>query len=74
MLELITEFYQYVNQYEYFNYLFRGIIVLILYIIYLRIFKYYPCIYKLNYNVKLKNIGRTIPPFPNGWYIACKSK
>ena len=26
------------------------------------------------YDIKLKKIGKTIPPFPNGWYIACKSK
>lgn len=26
-----------------------------------------------DYDTKLKNIGKTIPPFPNGWYIACKS-
>jgi hypothetical protein len=29
---------------------------------------------KGDYNTKLKNIGKTLPPFPNGWYIACKSK
>ena len=27
-----------------------------------------------DYNQKSKHIGRTLPPFPNGWYVACKSK
>ena len=26
------------------------------------------------YDIKLKKIGKTLPPFPNGWYIVCKSK
>ena len=29
---------------------------------------------KGDYNTKKKNIGKTVPPYPNGWYIACKSK
>lgn len=26
-----------------------------------------------NYEQKLKNIGRPLPPFPNGWYIVARS-
>ena len=29
---------------------------------------------KGNYDTKKRNIGKTLPPYPNGWYIACKSK
>ena len=29
---------------------------------------------KGDYNIKLKKIGKTIPPYPNGWFIVCKSK
>ncbi len=25
------------------------------------------------YNPKKKNIGKPIPPYPNGWYIVCES-
>lgn len=27
-----------------------------------------------SYDKSKKNIGKTLPPYPNGWYIACKSK
>lgn len=46
----------------------------ILYGLYLYIFKYHEVIMHGDYDTKLKNIGRTIPPYPNGWYIVCKSK
>ncbi len=26
------------------------------------------------YDTKKKNLGKSLPPYPNGWYIACKSK
>ena len=54
------------------SYLITG--TLIFYIVYLIIFKYHKVYMRGNYDTKLKKIGRTIPPFPNGWYIACKSK
>lgn len=28
---------------------------------------------KGDYQTKGKHIGKTLPPFPNGWYIVCKS-
>jgi cholesterol 7-desaturase len=35
----------------------------------------YAVIYmKGDYDVKKKRLGKTLPPFPNGWYVACKSK
>ena len=27
---------------------------------------------KGDYNTKKKRVGKTVPPYPNGWYIACK--
>jgi cholesterol 7-dehydrogenase len=49
-------------------------ISIVLYLVYLYYFKYHEVIMKGDYEIKLKNIGRTLPPFPNGWYIACKSQ
>ena len=46
----------------------------IAYVVYLSIFKYHKVYMKGNYDTKLKNIGKTIPSFPNGWYIVCKSE
>lgn len=45
----------------------------ILYGVYLYIFKYFEVIMSGDYDSKLKNMGRTIPPYPNGWFIVCKS-
>jgi cholesterol 7-dehydrogenase len=28
---------------------------------------------KGNYDIKRKKIGKVVPPYPNGWFIACKS-
>ena len=50
-----------------------GTALIIIYVLYLAIFKYFKVIMSGNYDTKLKKIGRTIPPFPNGWYIVCKS-
>lgn len=49
-------------------------LAVVLYAVYLYYFKYHVVIMEGDYDAKLKNIGRTIPPYPNGWYIACKSK
>lgn len=46
----------------------------IAYGVYLYFFKYHAVIMAGDYDTKLKNIGKTIPPFPNGWYIVCKSR
>jgi phenylpropionate dioxygenase-like ring-hydroxylating dioxygenase large terminal subunit len=27
-----------------------------------------------HYDKKKKNLGKSLPYFPNGWYIACKAK
>jgi nitrite reductase/ring-hydroxylating ferredoxin subunit len=29
---------------------------------------------KGDYDISKKNLGKSLPPYPNGWYIACKSK
>lgn len=54
------------------NMLLVGIAIAV-YAVYLLVFKYHKVIMKGYYNTKLKKIGRTIPPFPNGWFIVCKS-
>lgn len=46
----------------------------ILYAIYYSIFRYFTVHMKGDYDISKKNIGRSLPPYPNGWYIACKSK
>lgn len=28
---------------------------------------------KGDYDTKLKHLGRTLPSYPNGWYIVCRS-
>lgn len=45
----------------------------VLYLIYRSIFK--GMIFKSSgyYDPKLKNIGRPLPAYPNGWYVAVKS-
>lgn len=50
------------------------IVVILLYIVYYLIFKGITFRIKGNYNQKLKNIGRPLPAYPNGWYVALHSK
>jgi len=45
-----------------------------LYLFYYFCFSYFTCPMKGNYDTSKKTIGKTLPPYPNGWYIACKSK
>ena len=49
-------------------------IAILLYIVYHILMRY--CTVKMegSYDRSKKNIGKTLPPYPNGWYIACKSK
>ena len=46
----------------------------ILYAIYYSLMSYYTVKMEGAYNTKKKNLGKSLPPYPNGWYIACKSK
>lgn len=50
------------------------LVSVVLYCVYLYFFKYYGVVMSGDYDTKLKNIGKTIPPYPNGWYIVCKSE
>ena len=45
-----------------------------LYVIYYVVFHYFTVRMEGDYNSKKKNLGKSLPPYPNGWYIACKSK
>jgi hypothetical protein len=44
------------------------------YLVYYYIFSYFTVRMKGDYDVSKKNIGKSLPPYPNGWYIACKAK
>lgn len=48
--------------------------MIVLYLIYRSIFK--GIVFKTTgvYDVKQKKIGRPLPPYPNGWYVASRSK
>jgi hypothetical protein len=45
-----------------------------LYLVYRAIFK--GKVFRIygNYDTKLKNIGKPLPPYANGWYVALRSK
>lgn len=47
---------------------------LIAYAIYYSTMNYFTVKMEGDYNTKKKNLGKSLPPYPNGWYIACKSK
>ena len=64
---MLEEFYS--NQY-----LILASSIAILYALYYSVFKYFTVRMKGDYDTAKKNIGRSLPPYPNGWYIACKSK
>jgi hypothetical protein len=49
-------------------------LAVLLYVIYYAIFHYFTVRMEGDYNTKKKNLGKSLPPYPNGWYIACKSK
>ncbi len=47
---------------------------IIVYLIYYSVFRYFTVRMQGNYDISKKNVGKSLPPYPNGWYIACKSK
>lgn len=48
--------------------------LLVFYAIYYYFFRYLSIRMKGHYDISKKKLGRTLPPYPNGWYIASKSK
>ena len=48
--------------------------LILTYILYLACTRYFTVRMAGDYDLRKKNLGRSLPPFPNGWYIACKSK
>lgn len=46
----------------------------LLYLLYYWVFHYFTVRMDGCYDTKKKNLGKSLPPYPNGWYIACKSK
>ena len=59
---------------EHFKWWVASVVVALLYGIYVYKLKFYVVKMKGNYNHRLKNIGPTLPPFPNSWFVACHSK
>lgn len=59
---------------EIFPYSIHIIVILILYLAYYAYFNGITFKIVGNYNPKDKNIGRPLPAYPNGWYIAIHSK
>jgi hypothetical protein len=49
------------------------LILAVSYLIYYHIFSYFNVHMKGNYDPNKKNIGKHLPPYPNGWYIACRT-
>jgi hypothetical protein len=49
------------------------LVFLVVYAVYKWAIGYAVVYMKGDYNTKKKNIGKTIPTFANGWYIACRS-
>lgn len=49
-------------------------LAIVLYAVYYAVFHYFTVRMEGDYDTKKKNLGRSLPPYPNGWYIACKSK
>jgi cell division septal protein FtsQ len=71
MLVLSAEVEQYLPNYPT---LLLFAAITILYLIYYLLMRYSTVKMEGNYDRSKKNIGKTLPPYPNGWYIACKSK
>jgi hypothetical protein len=69
LLDLISTFIQ-----QNIGNLITVLVLILFYGVYLYHFKYHQVIVKGDYNTKLKNIGKILPPFPNGWFIVCKSQ
>ena len=46
----------------------------LLYFLYRWYFKGITFNFEAKYDKKLKNIGKTLPPYPNGWFVAMNSK
>ena len=51
-----------------------AVVVGLLYLTYYLQFGYFNCPMKGFYDTTKKNLGKTLPYYPNGWYIICKSK
>jgi cholesterol 7-dehydrogenase len=48
--------------------------IVLLYLLYYYLFSYYIVRMQGDYDVSKKNLGKSLPPYPNGWYIACKAQ
>lgn len=47
---------------------------IVLYIIYYCKFREAEFLINPKYDIKKKKMGKPLPPYPNGWYVACHSK
>ncbi len=63
-----------INEYFTNAYLIFLSALILVYLIYYSVFRYFTVRMKGNYDISKKTLGRSLPPYPNGWFIACKSK
>lgn len=73
MLTVLSEILDIFLTNNLYRYLLYSFVTLIVYLIYRAIFKGMTFRAKGNYDTKLKNIGRPLPAYPNGWYVALRS-
>ena len=59
---------------EHSGYVAGGILLAVVYSVYYWYCRRHRMVDRGTYDIRMKNIGRTIPPFPNGWYVACRSE
>lgn len=62
------------GQHPYFPYYCILAALTLLYLIYVLKYRHPYFLFKGEYDVSKKNIKKTPPPYPNGWYNAAKSK
>ena len=59
---------------EWSTYIYLILTMAFTYALYYYLFAYFVVQWKTKEGNSARKIGRTVPPYPNGWYIACKSQ
>jgi hypothetical protein len=54
-------------------YLIYSLVIILVYLLYRVYFKGIIFSTRGDYDAKRKNIGNPLPPYPNGWYVACRT-
>jgi cholesterol 7-dehydrogenase len=50
-----------------------SVVLIAVYLVYYYVFSYFITRMDGDYDISKKHLGKSLPPFPNGWYIICKS-